>query len=98
MTQSANPPQIPLEPEQYEILQQIAYAQGSTVVAVVQEVVRLGLESLQKQKQQRQEALERLNHLRQEIARTHGMIQGDLVASVRRERETQIEEMLNNSL
>lgn len=77
-----------MEPEQYEILQQIAYAQGSTVVAVVQEVVRLGLESLQKQKQQRREALERLNHLRQEIALTHGIIRGDLVASVRRERET----------
>jgi archaellum biogenesis ATPase FlaH len=97
MTQSVNPPQILLEPEQYEMLQQIAQAQGSTVVAVVQEVLRLGLESLQKQKQQRREALQRLNRIRQEIQQTHGMIADDLVAQVRREREAQIEQMLNDS-
>lgn len=98
MTQSVNPPQILLEPEQYELLQQIAQAHGSTVVAVVREVVQLGLESLQNKKQQRREALERLNRIRQEIQQTHGMIADDLVTQVRTEREAQIEQMLNDLL
>lgn len=97
MLQSTNP-QIFLEPKQYETLQQIAEARGSSVVAVVQEVVQLGIESLQKQKQQRREALQRLNRIRQEIQQTHGMIADDLVAEVRTEREAQIEQMLNDLL
>ena len=48
MLQSTNP-QIFLEPKQYKTLQQIAEARGSSVVAVVQEVVQLGIETLQKQ-------------------------------------------------
>lgn len=98
MTQSANSPQILLDIEQYETLQQIAQAKGSSVVAVVQEVMQLGIESLQNQKQQRLDALAQLNRLRQEIQQNHGTITDNLVAEVRKEREAQIEETLKDSL
>ena len=54
---------------------------------VAQEVVRLGLESLEIKKQRRKEALEGLEQMRQEMYRTHGMSPGDPVAEVRAERE-----------
>lgn len=91
MTEQNNSSQVVLEPEQYETLAQLASKQGRTISDVAQEVVRLGLESLEIKKQRRKEALERLEQMREEIYRTHGMYPGDPVAEVRTEREKQID-------
>ncbi|KAB8315051.1 hypothetical protein SD81_034220 [Tolypothrix campylonemoides VB511288] len=91
MTEQNNSSQVVLEPEQYETLAQLASKQNRTISDVAQEVVRLGLESLEIKKQRRKEALERLEQMREEIYRTHGMYPGDPVAEVRTEREKQID-------
>lgn len=95
MTAQTQQSQILLPPEQYETLAQIATKQGRTISEVVQEMVRLGLESFKEQHKVRQmEILERLNKTREEIYRTHGMYPGDIVAEVRAEREKQIDRVM----
>ena len=92
MTEQDHGSQVLLEPEQYATLAQLAGLQGSTISDVAREVVRLGLEALQKQK--RMEALERLNQRQLEYHRLHGMYPGDIVAEVRTEREKQIDRVM----
>ncbi len=92
MTEQDYGSQVLLEPEQYKTLAQLAGLQGSTISDVAREVVRLGLEALQKQK--RMEALERLNQRQLEYHRRHGMYPGDIVAEVRTERQKQIERVM----
>lgn len=94
MTEQAQGFQVLLDSQQYETIAQLASLQNRTISDVVQQVVRLGLEALQEQKQQRQEALNCLESLRQEIYQTHGMYPGDIVAEIRAQREKDIEQML----
>jgi len=94
MTQQVSDSQVLLAQSQYETLAEIARLQDSTISDVAREVVRLGLEALQQQQQQRQEALDHLKLLREEIYQTHGMYPGDIVAQVRAEREKNMETML----
>lgn len=92
MTKPDRSSHLVLEPDQYEILAQMARQQGSTISDVVREVVRLGLESLKKQ--QRQTVLNQLAQMRQEIYQTHGIYPGDIVAEIRAEREKQINRVM----
>ncbi|MBD2778026.1 hypothetical protein [Iningainema tapete] len=94
MSEQHNSSQLVLEPEQYAALEQLASKQNRPISDVAREVVRLGLESLEHKKQQRKEALERLEQRRLEIYRVHGMYHGDPVAEVRAEREKQIERVM----
>ncbi len=86
--------QLVLEAEQIDALTQLASKQGRTISDVARFVVRLGLKSLELTKQRRYVALERLEQMRQEIYRTHGMYPGDPVAEVRAEREKQIDRVM----
>lgn len=94
MTEQTHGFQVLLGSEQYKTIAQLASLQNRTVSDVVQQVVRLGLEALEEQKQQRQEALNCLERLREEIYQTHGMYPGDIVAEIRAQREKDIEQML----
>ncbi len=94
MTEQNNSSQLVLEPEQYETVAQLASKQNRTISDVAQEVVYLGLESLELKKQRRKEAWERLEQMRQEIYPTHGMYPGDPAAEVRAEREKQIDRVM----
>jgi predicted DNA-binding protein len=90
--------QIVLEPEQYEKLAQLANERGRTLSEVAQEIVRLGLESIERRKAEQMAILERLNRRRLEYERTHGMCQGNPVAEVRAERENQIDRVMRGEL
>ncbi|MBC6480942.1 MAG: hypothetical protein GDA56_27365 [Hormoscilla sp. GM7CHS1pb] len=83
-----------LAPEQYETLAQLASQEGRSISDLAQEMVRLGLETREKQKQHNLEILDSLTLLREEIYQTHGMFPGDLVAQVRAEREKQIDRVM----
>ena len=101
MTEQQRHPPLVLEPEQYAVLTQLAARQHQTISEVTVEVVRLGLEALRHAKQRQrlpQEALKRLNALRDEIQQTHGIYPGDLVTEARVEREEQIERIIAGEL
>ncbi len=69
---------------------------------LAQEMLRLELETREKQKQHNLAILDRvacaqrnrLTLLREEIYQTHGMFPGDLVVQVRAEREKQIDRVM----
>lgn len=86
--------QVLLAPEQYETLAELAGREGRTISEIAREMVRLGLETREKQKQHNLEILERLTQRRMEYHRLHGMYPGDLVAEVRAEREKQIDRVM----
>jgi len=83
-----------LAPEQYETLAQMASQEGRSISDLAQEMVRLGLETREKQKQHNLEILDRLTQRRIKYHRQHGMYPGDLVAEVRAEREKQIDKVM----
>jgi hypothetical protein len=90
---------IPLDAEQYARVQQIAQSQGKPVVTVVQEVLRLGLDTLQQQQRlQRLEVLAQLNHLRLAIYQEHGMYADDLISEMQAVEAVQVQEVLRDSL
>lgn len=86
--------QILLKPEQHETLQKIAEREGRSLSDVAREVIQIGLDVRESDDkviwQKRQESLERLNRIREEIREQHGIYEGNLIAEVRAERERQI--------
>ncbi len=86
--------QILLEPEQHETLQKIAEREGRSLSDVAREVIQIGIEVRESDDEviwrKRQEALEHLNRIREEIREQHGVYEGNLIAEVRAEREKQI--------
>jgi len=88
--------QILLEPEQHEMLQEIARREGHSISEVARAVIRLGLKVIENDSDAvwyaRREALKNLNLIRQQIQEEHGVYQGDIIAEARAERQSQLDE------
>lgn len=86
--------QILLEAEQHVALQEIAHRQGQSISEVARQVIRLGLEAIEKDEnvlwRRRMLALEKLNQIRQSIQEKHGVYQGNLIEQARAERDHQL--------
>ncbi|MFU8772818.1 MAG: hypothetical protein ACNA8H_10420 [Anaerolineales bacterium] len=91
--------QILLEPEQHQSLKNIAKKENKSLSEVAREVIRIGLDARENQADilwsKREEALNRLNKIREEVYQKYGTYKGDLIAEVRAERERQFNGLIN---
>ena len=94
MPQSDRNTSVLLLPEQYNTIAELANTQDRTISEVVRDIIRLGLETLERENANHQETLERLNQRRLEYHRLNGTYPGDPIAEVRAERERQIETVI----
>ena len=89
--------QLLLDPDQYQVVAQLAASQNRSISEVVREFIDLGLEQLQRRRQQRLQALEEITALRQDLEARVGIHPGDPVAEVRAERMREQEKVLSQS-
>jgi hypothetical protein len=94
MSQTKYRAQILLEPEQHQILAEIAAQRQESISLVVREIVQEYLVERDLNEQQRREiqAIQSLAQLRQEIQAQHGLIHTDLLAEARAERDAELDE------
>lgn len=88
--------QILLDKEQHEALQQIAERERRSVSELMREIVREYLAKSDREWLLARElaALDALDEIRKRVAERSGAFEGDLLAEVRAERESQMEEMM----
>ncbi|OGO38630.1 MAG: hypothetical protein A2W35_09600 [Chloroflexi bacterium RBG_16_57_11] len=90
--------QILLEPEQHIALQEIAQRQGQSISEVAREVIRLGLDVLEKDESsfwlKRMSAMEKLDQIRRSIQELHGIYESDLIEEARAERDRQLNDAM----
>jgi hypothetical protein len=81
--------QILLEPEQHAALAQVARREERSISDLVREIVDQWLKQQDEQRlwEQRMQALERLNQIRERIQQEYGVYQGDLLEEARAERD-----------
>jgi hypothetical protein len=81
--------QILLEPEQHRTLAEIAEQEGRSISELVRESVQAYLVEREKETQweREQRALDRLAEIRARIQERHGILDVDLVAEIREERD-----------
>lgn len=81
--------QILLEPEQHATLAEIARREARSISDLVREIVDRWLKQQDEQRlwEQRMEALERLNQIRERIQQEYGVYQGNLLEETRAERD-----------
>jgi len=82
--------QILLEERQYQALASLAGAKELSISAVARQLLDIGLRSSEGLADRRAGALARLDTLRGEVERRHGVQAGDLVAAARRDREDEL--------
>jgi hypothetical protein len=91
--------QILLEPEQHQMLRSIAKREKRSLSEVAREVIRIGLDARENQVDilwnKREEALNRLHHIREKVYQNYGIYEGDLIAEARAERESQLDNLSN---
>lgn len=89
--------QLLLKPEQRERLERVAKREGRTFSDIARRAIEEGLRVMEGDSdaiwEQRLEALEFLNGLRKQIRDERGVYQGDLVNEVRRERDSQVDQI-----
>jgi hypothetical protein len=85
--------QLLLEAEQHRALARIAQREGRSMSDLVREIVRRHLAEADEgeRKQLEPEALNQLGVIRERVREKYGVIRGDLVAEVRKEREQELE-------
>ena len=81
--------QILLEPEQHRTLAELAEREGRSISDLVRESVQAYLTERERetQREREQRALDRLAEIRARIQARHGILDVDLVAEVREERD-----------
>lgn len=100
MSQTKYRAQILLEPEQHQALSEIAAQHQQSISHLVREIVQAYLvgHDLDAQLQEELRAIQTLAQLRQEIQAQHDLIHADLLADVRDERETELDERGTSNL
>jgi len=83
-------PQILLEERQYQALVSLARAQKLSISAVARRLIDIGLRSCEGLADRRARALARLDKLRVEVERRHGVQANDLVGEARSDREDEL--------
>lgn len=85
--------QILLEPEQHQVLREIARSDDRSVSEIVREIVRQYLEARGQDDRRLREmqAIEKLAQIREQIREQHGVYQGNLLEEIRAEREQDVE-------
>ncbi len=78
--------QVLVKATQHEQLSRLAAAQGSSVSAVIRELIDEGLRERERKKARQLATLERLADMRQAIEANYGVYEGDVVAEGREER------------
>jgi hypothetical protein len=81
--------QILLEPEQHRALGELAEREGRSISDLVRESVQayLAEREREEQRERRMAALDALTELRERIQAEHGVLSGDFVAEMRKERD-----------
>jgi len=81
--------QILLEPEQHRALSELAEREGRSISDLVRESVQAYLVERERenQREREQQALDRLAEIRARVQARHGILDVDLVAEVREERD-----------
>ena len=81
--------QILLEPEQHRTLSELAEREGRSISDLVRESVQAYLVERERasQREREQRALDKLAEIRARIQAQHGILDVDLVAEIREERE-----------
>ncbi len=89
--------QILLEPEQHQILTEIAQEEGRSLSDLVREIVRehLARQDREAQLQRELQAIEALSEIRRQVHEAHGVYAGDLIAEGREERDQDMERVWN---
>jgi hypothetical protein len=89
--------QILLEPEQHEVLGEIARHEGRSISEVVRDILRENLPRRTAALRRRREieAIQELSRIRAGAAQRHGIIDVDLVAEARADREKQLDAALH---
>jgi hypothetical protein len=87
--------QLLLQPSQHQRLREIAEREGKSISEVARGVIRRGLESMTADEQalraQRTEALGNLQTIRETVASTYGVYEGNLIDEARQNREEHLE-------
>ncbi len=86
--------QVLLDPEQHARLRRIAEARGVSISEVVREIVDIGLEHIERERDARLRALDDLARLGDALERAVGRIPADIVRSVREERDARLHEIV----
>jgi hypothetical protein len=89
--------QLLLEPEQHERMRRIAEREGRSISSVARVLIGIGLKALARDEkartQRRAKALDRLSEIREAVLARHGVYEGDLVAEIRSERESNLDQV-----
>ena len=85
--------QILLEPEQHRALSELAERKGRSISALVRESVQVYLVEQEKEteRERRTKALDALTEIRKRIEARHGVLDVDLIAEIREERDRDME-------
>lgn len=83
-----------LDSRQYEVVARLARAQKRSISEVMAQLIEMGLERARDSREHSCGALAELNALREELERSVGRYDGDLVKEVRAERERQLDAVL----
>ena len=83
--------QVLVKASQHEQVAKLAAAQGSSVSAVIRELIDEGLRERERKKARQLVALERLAEMRKELEGKYGAYEGDVVAEDREERMQEME-------
>jgi hypothetical protein len=81
--------QILLKPEQHRMLSELAKREGRSISDLVRESVQIYLveRDQEAQNERRMKALDVLTEIRERIQAEHGVLSGDFVAEMRKERD-----------
>lgn len=92
--------QILLKPEQHRALSELAERKGRSISALVRESVQEYLKEREREtlREQRMKALDALTQLRERIQARHGVLDVDLVAEIREERDRDNERVWRGEL
>jgi hypothetical protein len=89
--------QLLLEPEQHERMRRIAEREGRSISDVARGLIGIGLKMLARDEKartkRRAKALAGLSEIREAALARHGVYEGDLVAEVRSERESNLDQV-----
>jgi hypothetical protein len=83
--------QILLKTEQHQALSEMAKREGRSLSDLVREIVQRHLDREQSRRQHDLDIIDSLSQTRQQLQACYGMLESDPVASVREEREQDVE-------
>ena len=95
MSEKLKRAQILLELEQHRLLSVLSKQTGISISGLIREAVAeyLTSQNAETRKEQRLNALEALDKIREEVKRKHGVYQGGIINDIREERMKQLEEV-----